>query len=218
MLKLLVSVLPMGQRHKMIKTIGLDLDNTVFNSEPLYKMAFRDQKKYKYTPPKKWDIFECYPYPIAKKLFILFKSDEIYNMPLLDRIYPELIHSWQQKYNIKIITARTSSMPDVYFFGDIYRKKVSWVRKKTYEQIWNNGMYIPMDNIIQTDGYTKTTEIKNNNIDLMIDDSPTTIENCLKNNIDCIMISTNKTPYNHYLRSRVTWAKNLFEVNKIKQL
>lgn len=202
-----------------MKTIGLDLDNTIFNLEPLYKMGFKCfASKYKYIAPKDWDIFKCYPIPVAFKILKLFGSEEVYKMPLLDERYPKLIEKWKHNYNIKILTSRKSNESDVYFFGDIYRKKVSWVRLKTYEQIYNTGLYIPMDDIIQTATHNKINELKENNIDLMIDDSPGVIENCLENNIDCVMISTKKTPYNHYLRKKTQWAKNLFEVAKMKQL
>jgi len=199
-----------------MKTIGLDLDNTVFNSEPLYKMGFkRFDRIYKYTPPKDWDLFKCYPSPVVYDILDLFNSDVVYKMPLLNKKYPEVIQNWQHKYDVKVLTSRKSEKTDAYFFGDIYRKKVSWVRLKTYEQIWNNGMYVPMDNIIQTNTYDKIDEIEKHNIDLVIDDGPKVIEGCLKNGVDCIMVSTAKTPYNHYLRNKVKWVKNLFEIKQL---
>jgi hypothetical protein len=75
-----------------------------------------------------------------------------------------------------------------------------------------------MDNIIDVNGHTKIEAIKENGIDLVIDDSPIVVEECLDVGIDCVMISNSKTLYNHYLRDRVQWAKNLFQVGKMKQL
>ena len=75
-----------------------------------------------------------------------------------------------------------------------------------------------MDNIIDVNGHTKIKAIKENGIDLVIDDSPIVVEECLDAGIDCVMISNSKTLYNHYLRDKIQWAKNLFQVGKMKQL
>lgn len=202
----------------MIKTIGLDLDNTIFDLEPIYKMGFEGQTKYKYTSPISWEVYECYPKEIADKILAYFRTEEVYKTPLLNPKYAIIVRYLQNKYNVKVVTSRVSDKPDVYYFGDIYRKKVSWVRNQTFNQLVRNDIFIPMDDIIQTNSHNKTDELISNKVDLMIDDSPITIENCLKNDINCVMISTKKTPYNHYLREKTQWAKNLFEVAKMKQL
>lgn len=202
----------------MVKTISLDLDNTVFDLEPVYKLGFVDYPQYKYKSPTSWAVYECYPKEVADKILGYFRTIENYQTPLLDKRYPKLIQNWQHKHYIKIITSRRSNEPDVYFFGDIYRKKVSWVKLKTYEQIQKTGLYVPMDDIIQTTTHSKIDAIKEKKVDLVIDDSPIVVEECLENGIDCVMISTKKTPYNHYLREKTQWAKNLFEVAKMKQL
>jgi len=201
-----------------MRNISLDLDNTVFDLEPVYKMGFKAFPKYKYTRPTAWALYECYPKDVSDKILEYFKTIENYKTPIIDIRYPKLIHKWQQKHNIKVITSRRSNEPDLYFFGDIVRKKVSWVRYQTYEQIWRAGMYFEMDNIIQTTTHSKIDTIKENNIDLVIDDSPIVIEECLDAGIDCIMISNSKTLYNHYLRDKTQWANNLFQVAKMKQL
>lgn len=202
----------------MIKTIGLDLDNTIFDLEPIYKMGFEGQTKYKYNSPISWEVYKCYPKEIADKILAYFRTEEVYNTPLLNSKYAIIVRYLQNKYNVKVVTSRVSDKPDVYYFGDIIRKKVSWVRNQTFNQLVRNDIFIPMDDIIQTNSHNKTDELISNKVDLMIDDSPITIENCLKNGIDCVMISTKKTPYNHYLREKAQWAKNLFEVAKMKQL
>lgn len=196
----------------MIQTIGLDLDNTIFDLEPIYKMGFKNQTKYKYTSPTSWEVYKCYPKEIADKILAYFRTEEVYKTPLLNLKYATVVRYLQNKYNVKIVTSRVSDKSDVYYFGDIYRKKVSWVRNQTFNQLVRNNIFIPMDDIIQTNSHNKIDEIISNKVDLMIDDSPITVENCLKNNIDCIMISTKKTPYNHYLRNKVEWYKNLFDL------
>lgn len=201
-----------------MRTISLDLDNTVFDLEPVYKLGFKSFPHYKYTRPTSWALYECYPKDVSDVILGYFRTIENYKTPLLNKRYPGLIYDWKQNHNIKVITSRRSNEPDLYFFGDIYRKKVSWVRYQTYEQLYRAGIYIPMDNIIDVNGHTKIEAIKENGIDLVIDDSPIVVEECLDAGIDCVMISNSKTLYNHYLRDRVQWAKNLFQVGKMKQL
>lgn len=197
-----------------MKNISLDLDNTVFDLEPVYKMGFIGFPQYKYKSPISWAVYECYPREIADKILGYFRTIENYKTPLLYKRYPKLISKWQQKYNIKIITSRRSNEPDVLFQGDM----ISWVRYQTYEQIKRAGIPIKMDDVIDVNGHSKIEAFHKENIDLVIDDSPVVIEECLDAGVDCIMISTKKTPYNHYLREKVIWAKNLFEVAKIKSL
>ena len=201
-----------------MKNISLDLDNTIFDLEPVYKMGFKDFPQHKYTPPISWAVYECYPRQIADKILGYFRTIENYQTPLLNDKYPQLVNEWQQKYNIKFITSRRSNEPDVCFFDGNTEIKISWARYQTYKQILNSGIRVSMNNVIDVNGNTKIEAIKNNNIDLVIDDGPIVIEECLDANIDCVMISTNKTPYNHYLREKTLWAKNLFEVAKIKTL
>lgn len=197
-----------------MKNISLDLDNTVFDLEPVYKMGFIGFPQYKYKSPISWAVYECYPREIADKILGYFRTIENYKTPLLYKRYPKLISKWQQKYNIKIITSRRSNEPDVLFQGNM----ISWVRYQTYEQIKRAGIPIKMDDVIDVNGHSKIEAFHKENIDLVIDDSPVVIEECLDAGVDCIMISTKKTPYNHYLREKVIWAKNLFEVAKIKSL
>lgn len=197
-----------------MKNISLDLDNTVFDLEPVYKMGFIGFPQYKYKSPISWAVYECYPREIADKILGYFRTIENYKTPLLYKRYPKLISKWQQKYNIKIITSRRSNEPDVLFQGDM----ISWVRYQTYEQIKRAGIPIKMDDVIDVNEHSKIEAFHKENIDLVIDDSPVVIEECLDAGVDCIMISTKKTPYNHYLREKVIWAKNLFEVAKIKSL
>ena len=198
--------------------IGLDLDNTVFNAEPIFKMGFKYFHNYKYYLPQDHNLYNCYPKEVADKIMEYFKTKPGYDTKPFNPRYSWLIWEWQQKYDLKVITSRTTDYGDCYFFGDIVRKKVSFARMWTYEQLEKYGMRVPMDNIIDLNAQTKIDAIKEQKVDLMIDDSPIVIQECIDNGIDCIMISTAKTPYNQHLRPKVTWAKNLFQAQKIKSL
>lgn len=202
----------------MIKVLGLDLDNTVFDAEPIYKMGFAYFHKYKYFRPPVWYIYDCYPKEVADKIIEYFKTKPGYDTKPFNPKYSWLLWEWQQKYDLKIITSRSTDYGTCYFFGDIVRKKVTFARAWTYDQLEKYHMRVPMDNIIDLGTHTKLEAIKEQKVDLMIDDSPIVIEECLDNGIDCAMVSNAKTPYNHYLRNKVIWGKNLFQIAKAKQL
>lgn len=88
----------------MIK-IGLDLDNCIFDSEPIYKKAF-EGTNYKYFLPQRYLISETYPKEVSDKLLHLFQCEECefhvitarksFNDPLLDT-FKQL-----QRYNFQI--------------------------------------------------------------------------------------------------------------------
>ena len=198
--------------------LGLDLDNTVFDAEPIYKMGFAHFHQYKYFRPPVWYIYDCYPKEVADKILEYFKTKPGYDTKPFQVAYSRLLWEWRQKYDIKIITSRSTDYPDCYYFGDMIRKKVSYAKKLTYDQLQKYHMQMPMDSIIDLGTHTKLEAIKEQKIDLMIDDSPIVIQECLDNGIDCAMVSNTKTPYNHYLREKVTWGKNLFQIAKAKQL
>ena len=195
-----------------MKNIALDLDNTVFDLEPVYKMGFNDKKDY--YPPVSWAVYECYPRDIGERIIMGFRTLPGYSTPLINKKYPSLIADWDLLYNLKVVTSRQSIYPDVDYMG----KKISWAKFQTYNQLKTNNILIPIENIIVTDSHSKIKAFRDNKIDLVIDDGPVTIEECLDNKIDCVMISNEKTLYNHYLRSKTQWAKDLFDVAKMKSL
>ena len=48
--------------------------------------------------------------------------------------------------------------------------------------------------------------------DIYIDDCPIKLIEYMKSGIRCVLISNKNTPYNLYLRDRLTWFKNMKEV------
>ena len=77
-------------------------------------------------------------------------------------------------------------------------------------QLRRNGIYIPSENIHITD-FDKVQLAKFLKLDVIFDDSPIVIQNCLDNNIPCVMISTPVTPYNHHLRNKVEHYTSLYK-------
>lgn len=188
----------------MIRKIGIDLDNTVFDCTPLYRSAFRGSP-FTYYHPTDWDVYKCYPKPIADTMIKLFKSPCLYSMEPINENIPYAINKIAKTHDCYITTARYHAL------GEKQAKAM------TIEQLEINGIMFPADKIIITP-HSKIQTFKNIDIDLVFDDSPGVIEDCLNNGIDCVMISREDTPYNHYLRSKVSWKANLVEAIKSKQL
>lgn len=188
----------------MKRIIGIDLDNTVFDCTPLYRSAFRGSP-FVYYHPTTWDVYECYPKVIADTMIKLFKSPCLYSMELLNENIPYAVNKIFKNHNCYITTARYHAMGE------------SVAKAMTLEQLHKNKIMVPAERVIITP-HDKIQTFKNNKIDLVFDDSPGVIEGCLSNGIDCVMISTEATPYNHYLRKKVEWKTNLIDAIKSKNL
>jgi hypothetical protein len=175
--------------------IGLDLDNCVFDAEPLYKQAFT-RTEYKYYPPKNYWIGEAYPKPVADNLYKIFRSEAVLWTKPFDFKLPGLINliSTNPQHEVHVITAR--ELPNA--------------KDGTINQLRRNGIYIPNENIHITD-FDKVQLAKFLKLDVIFDDSPIVIQNCLDNNIPCVMISTPVTPYNHHLRNKVEHYTSLYK-------
>lgn len=180
--------------------IGLDLDNCVFDAEPLYRQAFV-RTEYQYYPPKEYWIEKAYPKQVANNLKKIFKSEAVFWTKPFEIQLPGIINmiSTNPNHEIHVITAR----------------EVPNAKDNTVNQLRRNGIYIPENNVHITD-FDKISKIKQLGIDLVFDDSPIVIEQCLQNDIPCIMISTSRMPYNHYLRSKVPYYSSLVQALKQK--
>lgn len=172
--------------------ISFDLDNVIFDLEPLYMKSF-DDSGLVYYKPELWDVKKCYPEHIAKKLLELFGDDCLYNMPLLDEEIPYIINNIMDNnnFNVSFVTERLKKQPI-----------------KTHNQLLRSGIICSRNQVFDKKP-PKIEVLKQIKTDLHFDDSPNVINDCLKNHIDVIMISNDKTLYNHYLRSRVEHYKDL---------
>lgn len=182
--------------------IGLDLDNCIFDTESLYKQAFVNTE-YRYTLPTSWKVVECYPKQIADYLCKIFKSKAIYYTPLLNEKLPYTINHLKNYIDIKVLSAR-------------YNEDFN-AQKASYDQLQRNRIHIPLEDIIITKK-SKINDIISNRIDIMFDDSPHIIKECLDNKVRCIMISNDRTLYNHYLRKYVeNYTDLVYALNKVIQ-
>ena len=90
--------------------ITFDLDNTIFDLEPLYKMAY-ENKSVKYPGldgATSYDIRKCMPGPIADELLSLLKSDTLYKTPIIDERIPGYLNelSINPKFKVIYVTER----------------------------------------------------------------------------------------------------------------
>lgn len=170
--------------------IGLDLDNCIFDSEPIYKKAF-EGTKYTYFLPQRYLITETYPKEVADKLTYLFKCKDTYITVPYDNTLPAYMNELSELgiCEFHVISARKS-------FNDPLMD--------TYIQLQRHDFQIPLSNIHITT-LNKTPTIVKYKIDYMLDDNPHVIEDCLNTKTTPILISSEKTPYNQYLRNKVEW-------------
>jgi len=174
--------------------IGLDLDNCIFDSEPLYKKAF-EGTNYTYFLPQKYLITETYPKEVASNLLHIFKTEATYNTIPYDPTLASYINMLIQNKicEFHIITARTSLNDPL---------------QDTFNQLQLHNFQIPLSNIHITT-LNKTSTIIKYKINYMLDDNPHVIEDCLNTNTTPILISNEKTPYNQYLRQNTRYYSDV---------
>ena len=162
--------------------ISIDLDQVIFNLNPLYKRAFKIAGK-KYKLPTDYDIYKCYGTEIADILMDLFQSDYLYRMPLVYPTIPKVLNNLMLKPGIEIafVTERVKKQPD-----------------KTFRQLRDAGIHCSMSQVYDMQGF-KPDILKNIAPDVHYDDSPNVVLGCIERQIPVVLISNAKTPYNHHL-------------------
>lgn len=172
--------------------ISFDLDNVIFNMEPIYQKAF-DGTGLTYYKPKFWNVRDCYPEQVANNLIKLFGDDMLYQMKVIDDELPYIINKVlsMKGFDTSFVTERLKKQP-----------------LKTHNQLLRNGIICSREQVY--DEYPPKIEVlKKIKSDLHFDDSPNVVEDCLRNGVDIIMISNDDTLYNHHLRSKVEHYNSL---------
>ena len=164
------------------KIISIDLDNVIFDMEPLFKMAFKKEHR-KFVLPTNYDITKCYNERIVSALMDLFQSDYLYQMPLLYPTIPEALNNLMARPDIKVVfvTERIKKQPD-----------------KTFRQLHNAGIHCSLSQVYDIPG-AKPDILKEIAPTVHYDDSPNVILGCIERHVPVVMISSAKTPYNHNL-------------------
>jgi len=164
--------------------ISFDLDDVIFDTQFLFESAFKE-----YGKTFSYDIYTDYSLKnfdsnITNRLFDLFKDNLLYTMPLLDNRLPSILNSLMKQPDLKIlfVTQRLLKQPF-----------------KSFKQLRNAGIQCSFKQVYDKNG-KKSDILKQINPDYHFDDSPNVISGCLEKNIPIVMISNDKTRYNHYLR------------------
>ena len=144
--------------------IGLDLDNCIFDAEPIYKKGF-EGTKYTYFLPQKYLISETYPKEVTDRLIHLFQCKDTYVTLPYDNTLAEYMNNLTEDRvcEFHVITARKS------FNNPLL---------DTHKQLQMHNFKIPLSNIHITT-LNKIPTIVKYKIDYMLDDNPHVIEDCL---------------------------------------
>ena len=172
--------------------ISFDLDNVIFNIEPLYKRA-NSEFGVEFKRPTHWDVDKCYPSNVTARLFELFADDSLYTMPLISAEYPMILNNIlkNNKYETFFVTQRVLQQP-----------------QKSFQQLRNAGINCHYEQVYDKKA-KKVDVLKELDIDLHFDDSPYVIADCMRTGVKVAMISNNHTLYNHHLRDQIQYYKNL---------
>lgn len=172
--------------------ISFDLDSVIFDIEPLYIQA-NQEFGVKYKIAHSWDLDQCYPTNVVARLIELFKDDSLYTMPLISTEYPAILNNLLQdpKYDVFFVTKRRLQQP-----------------QKSYQQLRNAGINCRLDQVYDKK-QPKVEVLKEIKTDLHFDDGPHVVNDCLHHGVNIVMISNNKTLYNHHLRPRVQYYSDL---------
>ena len=171
--------------------IAINLDNTVFDTTRMIRdICARNNVDFNMMAI--YDVYQCFPQNVADEIMRAFDSPELRNMPVLNQNIPQTLN---------YITTRPDT--DVYF---ITERPVATAHMDI-KQLKNAGIIFNPNNIVHRK--PKIGALCDYHINLCFDDSPNIVRDCIKNNIDVVMISNEGTPYNHYLRGTVEYYPDL---------
>lgn len=172
--------------------ISFDLDNVIFDIEPLYIQA-NAEFGMEYKRAQHWDVDKCYPANVTARLLELFKDDVLYKMPLMSQEYSTILNNLLQdpEYQVFFVTQRRLQQPD-----------------KSFAQLRSAGINCRYDQVYDK-SQPKIDVLKEIQTDLHFDDSPIVVSDCLRDGINIAMISNDSTLYNHHLRGRTKFYSDL---------
>ena len=173
--------------------ITIDLDGVVFDLNKIIKDIFI-KYNLEYFTPKTW-TFDGYPENIKQEIYKSFKTDAVVNTPLIDNKIRNTIYTLNLESSIYFVSSR---------FKDLH--------KPTIERMLNEFPFLDNSQILLTDNQSKTPILKQLKSNLHIDDSPSVIQECLDNKINCIMISNEDSEYNKHLKNKVFHTSSLNNV------
>lgn len=170
--------------------ITIDLDGVIFDLNQINRYVFKENNL-DYISPKSWDMNE-YPNHIRNEIYKRFKTNDVANTPIINNKIRDTLYVLNLENSIYFVSSR---------FKELH--------KPTIERMLYEFPFLDNSQIILTDNQSKIPILKHMKSDLHIDDSPYVIQECLNNEVNCIMISNGETQYNHSLRNKVFHMKSL---------
>ena len=174
--------------------IGIDLDAVLFDISVIFKEA-NESLGIEYIPPDVWSM-DCYTADVKMEIFRRLKDPEhVGNMPLTEPLIDlvEHFYNWKKEGH------------DLYIVSSRYRE-CHHITRTLCEYMF------PMMDDIHLVTESKKDKLIELDIDVHIDDGPHVVEECIQNEIPIIMISNEKTPYNYYLRDKVSHTYSILNI------
>lgn len=165
---------------------GIDLDGVIFDTDYVSKMA-HDKFALDYEPPADFE-FSNYESKVKEAILDMFYDPYIMadNMPLAelqDSIYKHLKQMKDLGHELYIISSRVESV----------RQRTKTRLNRCFPDLFEDIIFVDKSE-------DKIEEIQKLEIDIMVDDSPVVIEQCIENDIECILIAHS---YNKCLDGKV---------------
>lgn len=178
--------------------IAIDLDTVILDTNCIQRYAFAyhnipyydsvDWAQSNYPEEVRRTIDEMYKDKNLMTKFLPFKED-------LQAINDLLVYWKLEGHTLFCVTAREKLHSE-----------------KTAEYILSRLPHIT--SIKFTEGCKNKMEVfKDLKVDLVIDDSPVVVSDCIKNKIPVILISDDHTLYSHHLRDTTKTCKSILEIN-----
>lgn len=176
--------------------ISLDLDNVIFDAEFVYRAA-HNQYNLEYVPPVDWKMSN-YDQRIIESIYDMFNNPYVmgeiipfkHSVDYLKRLFNIL----KDRHEVYAISSRNKCT----------LSKTKYRLLSIFPDVFKDVIFTPSrDNKIET--------FQSLGIEYVIDDSPDVIEACINNNIDCVLISEDTYFYNHHLRDKCNYEKNLVD-------
>jgi uncharacterized HAD superfamily protein len=176
--------------------IAIDIDGVLLNLDTLFKYAFTYFNE-EYYPATDWDMTN-YPDHVRNLVFMMFEDENIMTtfLPFKDNMddIKNKFELWKDKrHELYILSKRFEVI------SERTKHFIACMFPRTFKKVI----------VIQG---SKIDYMKEYNLDILIDDSPKNIQECLDNKIDCIMISDDNQVYNHFMRDKVKWYKSILGV------
>lgn len=178
-----------------MNVISIDIDDVIQDLNLLIREVCK-LNNFDYIPVQTW-TFDEYPDYMRKRFYETFHTEKVVHTPFVNNKIKNVINWINENYELHIVSSRSNI-----------------IHQSTIEKFAKEFPNILSERIHLVDGGSKIPVLKEINSILHIDDSPKVIQECLDNNINCMMISNENTLYNHSLRNSTMHIKSLDHIDQ----